>query len=348
MLKKICGLLIIFLLAPLAGYSAAIAFYIGDVSLIRNGKSISFDMGENLTSGDIIKTGGGGSADIQYPDGSMIKLSERSSIRIGSANIKNSDSVSLIYGNLSVSFKKIAKGQNKVYTPTTVAAIRGTEFTVAVSKGGDSRVDLKEGNLDVSNPYGTTNVTPGKNVHSGVGEKPDTDAGGSPDEWKTKRNEDLKKNPGDKAKRYSRYVKKFRERSDDSEKNIGACRKKVKQSKDPSSIQKTGTEIDMEEEKIQDDLLLNENSSNAIQEIADDFRSNKDNIYDEFERVKRESNKVLEVQKKAYEDIEAVKEEYRKAYEEIMGKFKDDKKKILEGVKIDMPVIKKEKVDIDK
>ena len=51
-------------------------------------------------------------------------------------------------------------------------------------------------------------------------------------------------------------------------------------------------------------------------------------MYDTFLRIKEESNKVLEQQKRNYEAIMAVKEAYRKAYEEIMKKHKEAVDKI--------------------
>jgi hypothetical protein len=54
-------------------------------------------------------------------------------------------------------------------------------------------------------------------------------------------------------------------------------------------------------------------------------------MYDIYLKIKAESNKVQEQQKKNYEAIMAVKAAYKKAYDEIMGKNKSYIDKIKGG-----------------
>ena len=87
--------------------------------------------------------------------------------------------------------------------------------------------------------------------------------------------------------------------------------------------------------KIEDNLMLNETANSSIEGVMNDYKGRKKGLYDLFYKLKEESNKVAEQQKKNYEAIQAVKEEYKKAYEKIIGKFHDDRNKILKGFDFD-------------
>ena len=58
-------------------------------------------------------------------------------------------------------------------------------------------------------------------------------------------------------------------------------------------------------------------------------------IRDKFLKLKEESNKVHEQQQRNFEALQAVRAAYKKAYDEIMGKYQDSKKKIKEGTSLD-------------
>ena len=338
---------VLLMLFPAAGYPVQVSFYIGDVKLIRNGSATGVSMGADLKSGDIIRTGSGAAAEIMYNDGSKISVKENSSLRIGSSAIKGSDSPSLISGRITGKFAKLKKGKNKVYTPTIVCAIRGTEFDVSVSKSGDSRVDLADGKLDINNPYGKVKLNRGQNVESGIAEKPSKKSSGSPDQWQNKRDKELENAPGEKGEKYNSYMKNFSTRNDETRGSMDSYRGMVKGAKNKKDLDMAGNAIGTAAEKTEDDLILNETANSAIEGIMDNFRGRKQDIYNTFEQVKRESNKVLEVQKQSYADIQAVMAEYQKAYEEIMGQFKKDSDMIKKGFDFDSvkPEIKKDKIE---
>ncbi len=343
-LKIVLLSLILFLITEADVYTMQVNFYIGKVSLIRNNRKSKLSMGAYLHSGDIIKTGRRSQVILTYKDRSRITIMENSTARIGSKNIKGSDDVALISGNISGKFTKLAKGRRsrRVYGPTVVCAIRGTEFKMGVSKGGDSRVDLKEGKLDVKNPYGRTDLRSNQNIEAGVGNKP-VRTKGSLSSWKTKKDKELERNPGEKGEQYRSYMKKFDDRNKNESKNMGKYNTMVKSAGNKDDIKKAGEKINSAEERIQDDLMLNEAANSSIEGVMNDYKNRKNNIYNLFYKIKEESNKVLEQQRRNYEAIQAVKEEYRKAYEKIMGKYLKDKKKILGDINMDniKPKIKK-------
>jgi hypothetical protein len=328
------AVLTIFLFVPVYGYSIHVSFFLGNVKLIRSGRTIKVNMGDIVKSGDLIKTGKGATITLNYKDGSKITIQQNSTARVGSKGIKGSDNVSLVSGNLSGKFTKLAKGgkSKRVYGPTIVCAIRGTEFKMGVSKGGDSRVDLAEGKLKIKNPYGSTPLNQNQNVEAGVGSQPAKRSSGSLTAWKNSKDNELNKNPGGRGKQYGRYIQTFNKQNKNDSKNMGKYNNMVKSAKKADDVKKAGSEINEAEQNIEDNLMLNETASSSIEGVMNDYKSRNRKIYEQFFKLKKESNKVAEQQRKNYEAIQAVKEEYRKAYEKIIGKFQDDRDKILKGV----------------
>ena len=108
----------------------------GKVKLIRSGKKVGISNGDILKSGDIIKTGKNSFCELVYKDRSKITIRSKSKAKIGTQRIKGSSYIALISGSLKGKFAKIRKGRGrKIYSATTVAAIRGTEFSMEVNKG---------------------------------------------------------------------------------------------------------------------------------------------------------------------------------------------------------------------
>lgn len=322
----VCTMLIV----PLQLMALSVSFYIGDVSAVRDNKKIDITMGTEINSGDSIKTGAKSTVELVYQDGSKITVLEKSTVRVGSQNIKDSDSISLISGNITGKFEKLKKGSHKVYTPTIICAVRGTEFTVSVSDGGDSRIDLAEGKLALDNPYGSMELNPDERADTIVSQKPEKAADDSTVEnWQAEKNKELVENPEEKSDQYDAHVSTFRVRNKSTSDSMDTYKKMVKKAGDQKSLEKAGENIDTAEESIQNDLLLNEASSASLENIMKDFEARNNSIYKKFKKLKEESNKVLEQQKKNYEAIQAVREAHRKAYEKIMGKFQNDRNQIL-------------------
>lgn len=327
--------LVFVVFCTLSAHAIQLSFYIGDVAIVRDGKGVGIEAGMNVKSGDVIKTGRDSTCELLYSDGSKITVTENSSVRVGSKNIKDSEDVALMYGNISCKFEKLKKGDSarKVYTPTQVCAIRGTEFKTSVSKNGDSRTDLDEGKVDMTNPYGKQELNSGEKSEGIVGGAPEKKDNGSISDWKKSREDDFESNPGEGSKRYSRYMKKFQESGEQSKKDVGERRAKLRNNKDKEALESAGEEIGKDENKIKDDLMLNETANGNIGIILNDYKDRKDAIFNEFEKVKRESNRVMELQIRNYQAIQAVKDAHKKAYENIMGQYSDTIKNIKEGFK---------------
>ena len=342
---KVCrniALVIVFISLTICfGYSAQIAFMAGDVKVVRDGKNLNAQFQMKLETGDVVKTGKSSFADVSYEDGTVVKINENSSVTVGNKSAKGSDSLSVTSGIISAKFAKLEKDSTrKIYTPTAVCAVRGTEFNVAVSESADSKVQLKEGALEVNNPYGKTAIKENQNVEVNVAKGPVESDATDLGKWKAENEAGLDSNPEQKSDSFSQYVKDFGKRNESASRKISNLEKKrmstAKGGKD--KLEKANMEIESIENDVKDDLYLNAAADNSIDGILNRYQKDKKGMYDKYLQIKKESNKVLEQQKKNYESIMSVKEAYRKAYEDIKGKHKGAMDKIKgsydkEGVK---------------
>lgn len=309
-------------------YSATISFMAGDVKVVRDGKANKAEFQMALASGDIIKAGSGSFADISYENGTVIKVQQNSTVRIGSKNVAGSDSMSVTSGVVSGKFAKLMKDSNatqKIYTPTTVCSVRGTEFSVAVSEGADSRVQMQEGTLDVYNPQGEIKLTGKQNAEIGVAEKPaQGEKVESLEEWNKETTQEMDKNPEAKSDDFQKYLDILNNRSMSASGEIEklGSQQESAETGGKESIEKASTKAENVGRNVEDDLYLNEAANNTIDGILNRYQKDKKDMYDKFLKIKQESNKVLEQQKKNYEAIQAIREAYRKAKEEILNKNK--------------------------
>lgn len=324
-LKKIFFLsfvLAFFLGNVVKAYSLELTFIVGEVNAKRDGKAVSLDAGSKLIDGDIIETGADSIA-ILEGNGSKIELKENSSLLIDKKVIETG-SASIIQGSLFAKYKKVKKGRKrKIYTPTSVAAIRGTEFTIAVSKNGSSRIQMKKGKLDVYNPSGKVAIR--KN------QKADTVAGQSParqfdkssiNNWKNKNDKQLEDNPQKVGKDLNKHVKKLGDSTNKDSKQISDLEKNVAALNSSFSLKQSGKKLDKTEERVADNYMLSRSANTSIDSILKDFKGRKTEIYNTFLKIKEESNKVMEQQQRNLEEINKVREAYKKAYAEIMEKHK--------------------------
>lgn len=329
--------MIVFIAALMAGAGAEaldIKFLIGNVSVTRNGKALAPELNTRLLTGDLVVTGNGGIAVLAYKDGSEVKVLENSRVRIGSVAVPGSDDVSVISGNINAKFRKLAKGsERKVYTPTTVCSVRGTDFLVGVSDTADSRVDLSEGKLAVRNPYGAIKLEENQKTDIGLGEAPEkTDDAAGINDWKAAKDGELRKDPEGRGKKYQSYFNTLQKRNGSASGDLDGINKKLAKPGDKKELEKTGSDLDRLRQSVEEDMFLCEAAGSSIDGVLSRFKKDRDDIYNTFLTVKEESNKVLEQQRKNYEALEAVRQAYKKAYDEIMKGHEERIKKIKGGI----------------
>jgi hypothetical protein len=315
-------------LYTLNGYAMQVSFFVGDVFVYRNGKSLQPEVNMKLLSGDLVVTNKGGMIVLAYGDGNQINVQEKSKIRIGSERLKDSESVSILAGVVNGKFKKLLKGsESKVYTPTTVCSVRGTDFLVGVSDSADSRIDLKKGKLELRNPYGKIEINQKEKADIGVADIPKKDRSDSKtlDQWKVEKDEELDKNPRERGEKFDNYLNRFKNRSSMAAKDIDGFDSRLQKGNmlQKKKLEKSCSDLNNLSEEVEEDMFLNEAASSSIDGILNRFQKDKQDMYDIFLKIKEESNRVLEQQRRNYEALKAVREAYRKAYDEIMGKHKD-------------------------
>ncbi len=345
-MKIIMISILFFSLLPVFGYSMKVTFFLGASTLTRNGKSINLKVGDVVSNGDIIKTSKGAVVELLYDDTSKITIKGNTTVQIGSKNVKDSGDVAVISGEVTGKFVKLKKGEHKLGTPTAVCAVRGTEFTMGVSKGGDSKVELTEGKLDVRNSYGKVELNQGFSVEAEVaGEPVSGENEKNLEQWQNAKDEALNDNIESQADKYESHINNFGTESETSAKELVDLNESTKNAATKEDLAATGSRIISSETKNEENMLMNEASKNSITDLMEDYGSKNAAIKEKFESIAKNCNKVQEQQMKNHEAIQKVKEEYKKAYEKIMAKFKDDKTKIfknLEEYKKTTPLKKEE------
>ena len=96
---------------------------------------------------DTIVTEGGGKAVVQFNDGSLSVLDEKSKLRVEKSNW-----LSHIGGKIYFTFRKIFGPPRKVSSHFATIGVRGTTFIVYGDEGGKGGIALQEGKLEVESP----------------------------------------------------------------------------------------------------------------------------------------------------------------------------------------------------
>ena len=128
---------------------AMITFLIGVVT--KNG--VAVEMGELIKENDIIKTSAGAFCDIKIGS-SVIRIKQKSKVIISQlVNKKNLEStnVGIVLGKILCKPKKLLKTEKfLIKTPTAIAGVRGTEFSVEIDKRHTTRIKVYDGKVKVA------------------------------------------------------------------------------------------------------------------------------------------------------------------------------------------------------
>jgi hypothetical protein len=133
--------------------------------------TFTLSAGFQLTPGDRIDTRGGGRVVIDLSDGSMVVIEPQSVVLLKDYRQAGSlrELLEITLGNVRVKINHFVGKPNpyRMNSPTASIAVRGTEFTVDVSAGGDTRVVVYEGVVEVislSDPSHSILVEAGRGV----------------------------------------------------------------------------------------------------------------------------------------------------------------------------------------
>ena len=111
----------------------------GQVTIERDGRTISAAVGTRLQSADVVKTGADSSVGITMDDDSLLSVGSSSVLSLDRYAFEPTTGqgrfdASLNRGTLAVISGRIAKGSPDamtVRTPTAILGVRGTEFVVS-------------------------------------------------------------------------------------------------------------------------------------------------------------------------------------------------------------------------
>jgi len=132
--------------ASAASSSMVIVFTSGDVKVIKSGKTENASVGMVVAESDQILTTKG-TVDLQSRSGNAVRIREFTKVTV--AKLTKSDTkLSMKNGGILASIKKNDASENfNVVTPTAIAGVRGTTFSVEVSDGVEPRVHVIEGKV---------------------------------------------------------------------------------------------------------------------------------------------------------------------------------------------------------
>jgi len=105
---------------------------VGDVTVVRNGVSVTLNVGDAVYKSDIVQTGANSSAGVAFPDGSALNLVANTRMALSDYSYdpnstSNSALFNLVEGGLSFVAGKVAHtGDMKIGTPVATMGIRGT------------------------------------------------------------------------------------------------------------------------------------------------------------------------------------------------------------------------------
>lgn len=133
---------------------SSITWFMGDVTIERAGEVIKPVLNSEIKMNDIIKTGEKSHIAIQLGDGLVMKLSENTTAVLSQLLNPGAKTINLKKGTIVSKAEKLLKDESfEIITPTAVAAVRGTTFSVSYDEKNKSvlNVAVSEGKVDVRN-----------------------------------------------------------------------------------------------------------------------------------------------------------------------------------------------------
>ena len=326
--KLVCTIALCFI-AITQAYSAQVGIFIGEVQGERKGKPFGISTGLVLEAGDVIRTGSKSTVEIRYPNRTSINVAENTVITIGNANIPDSTETTVISGRALAVFGRGSQG-GRVYTPTTIAAVRGTEFEINVNQG-NSMIVLNKGKLDVANPYSQVALNSGNNVRVNVGEKVER-TGRSNRDVNRNMNELLVSDLNRALEAFTIYVDDFEQSAKVQNNDMKKYSDQIKSAASNEEIRGVERNMGTMEESIKNDLFLTQATTQSLQLILDGLPDRTSKEFAALSRIKERSNSVAALKARNYAEIQAIKQQHREAVERIRSKFEADRAKIFEDV----------------
>ncbi len=129
---------------------------VGDCTVIRNGASVTLNVGDAVYKSDVIQTGAGASAGISFPDGTALNLVANTRMALNEYSYdpngnSNAALLTLVEGTFAFVAGKVAHtGDMKIVTPVATMGIRGTTGVVEEQPQQPGTVTSNQGQLAYS------------------------------------------------------------------------------------------------------------------------------------------------------------------------------------------------------
>ena len=128
-----------------------VVYSVGPTYIVRDGRESRASAGKILTAQDGARTGKGGTMDLQTRNGSIIRLKPETSIRVDLLAGRDGGprKIHLQKGAVFASTRKISRRNSFIVTtPTAIAGVRGTVFSVRVNgRGRNPDIRVLEGKI---------------------------------------------------------------------------------------------------------------------------------------------------------------------------------------------------------
>jgi hypothetical protein len=175
-MRKATLLAVMFLAAAAVTFAvpADVTYTDGDTTLkLKSGKTQDAQIGDKLNTGDTLRTGKDGQAEldqggvtIKINSGTVFTLMERE------AGGKTQTVLSMALGSIKYKYGKISGSEPAVRTNGAVAGVRGTEFTVFSGADGSTLIAVDSGQVDVESEGKTVQLAAAEGVEVPLGQPP--------------------------------------------------------------------------------------------------------------------------------------------------------------------------------
>ncbi|MBU1075768.1 MAG: FecR family protein [Spirochaetes bacterium] len=292
-------------------------------SMKNSNKFYRIKTGEKLYDNTIIKTSKKANATLLLKGGSLIEIKENSRITLNKELLQKS-SVSLSQGRAAFKIQKVLKQKEsfKVYTPTAVAGVRGTDYEVGIADDGSLLVNVEDGEVTVNNDKEEIAVKKNQSAEASVDDSKliKEDSVSDMDNWNKEKDKELKEKPVQKMDAVSDNLKETLEQQ--------------KKALDNLSDIKVSDEEDAD--KNIDSALFNQCKSEGLFIAAKNInKKNKKNktIQDSFEKIKAVHDKLAKLNKLIDEKFNKLDKMFEDKSKELDGKLNDIDNKLDEKYK---------------
>lgn len=145
----------------------------GDVRVMLPGAAeAAAQEGQALPPGTHVRTGVGGSAEVRFADGSVLKMESDSQLQLSAVNrAAKKTAIVMFFGRI---WSKVMRAGGDattfdIKTPNATCGVRGTEFTTMVANDGSARVSVQDGQVVVAGDASSAQVGPLQQVEASDG-----------------------------------------------------------------------------------------------------------------------------------------------------------------------------------